>query len=97
MATTQNFDFDKAAALRTQLKNKIEVIDQSLDDIQNTVNGVREWWTGGSEEGFIKNFTKTKEKIRKGLQEWLKDYENLMKEVEKEKAKADDELKKALS
>ena len=93
---TQAFDFGRASDLRNQIKNKINDIDTTLNQISTTVESCREWWKGGSEEGFIKNFDSTKKKIRKGLNDWLNDYEKLMKEVEKAKRESDSALNKAL-
>ncbi|MCL2664644.1 MAG: hypothetical protein FWE82_03450 [Defluviitaleaceae bacterium] len=92
----QAFDFARAAELRSQIKNKINDVDSTLNTIENTVESCRSWWTGGSEEGFIENFKNTKKKIRKGLDDWLKEYDKLMKEVEKYQSEKDAGLKKAL-
>jgi uncharacterized protein YukE len=95
-STIQTFDFGRASELRSQIKGKINDIDTTLNQIQTTVEGCREWWKGGSEEGFITNFKNTKTKIRKGLQDWLNEYEKLMKDVEKAKQDSDAALASAL-
>ena len=92
----QKFDFEQAKALQQKLKGRIETVDGMLNKMQTTVNGVRAWWKGGSEEGFIRNFETTRKQIRKGLQEWLRDYEKLTKDIATAQRKSEDDLTKAL-
>jgi len=75
------FDEGKAEELKSQLKSEIESIKNVLNSIKQKVEAVRDWWKGGSEEGFIRNFNETQKKIIKQLEEWLKSYQDLMKQT----------------
>ncbi|GHU50695.1 hypothetical protein AGMMS49975_02240 [Clostridia bacterium] len=96
-ASNQQFDFSKATELQGKLKNEISSITDTLNKTQTMVEGVREWWKGGSEEAFIKNFENTKKDVIKGLDKWLAEYQKLIKDVAKTKEEQDNALKKALS
>ena len=95
MAHNQRFDFDRAADLQTKLKGEINAITDRLNKTQNMVEGVREWWKGGSEEAFIKNFEATKREVVKGLEKWFEENRKLISEVAKVKEDQDAELRKA--
>ena len=97
MATIQHFDFGKAKELEAKLKNEINSIKETLNQTKVKVESVREWWKGGSEEGFIRNFENTKKDVEKGLERWLDSYQILIREVAMTKEEQDAALKKALS
>ncbi|MCL2048455.1 MAG: hypothetical protein FWG87_06980 [Defluviitaleaceae bacterium] len=97
MSAVQQFDFGKATELESKIKNEINAINDTLNKTQTMVETCREWWKGGSEEGFIGNFSKTKKDVSKGLQKWLDEYQKLMKDVARVKKDQDTELKKALN
>ena len=96
MAQTQRFDFDRAADLQSKLKGEISAIIDTLNKTQNMVEGVREWWKGGSEEAFIRNFEKTKKEVIRGLEKWLEENRKFIGEVAKVKEDQDTELRRAL-
>jgi uncharacterized protein YukE len=96
MATNQQFDFGKANELKGKLKNEITSITETLNKTKTMVEGVREWWKGGSEEEFIRNFDKTKKEVIKGLEKWLDEYQKLIQQVAKVKEEQDKEITKAL-
>jgi len=96
--TALKFDFDKAKALEATLVKEIDSINNTLNGIQTQkVEPVRDWWSGGSEEAFIKNFEKTKKDVSKNLQKWLEEYKKLIQDVAKVKKEQEDAVKKALS
>jgi uncharacterized protein YukE len=94
--STLQFDYDKARELETKLVKEIENIKIALDKVNKLVESCREWWKGGSEEAFIRNFMTTRKDVEKSLQRWLEDYRKLLKEVAKEKELQEKELKDAL-
>jgi uncharacterized protein YukE len=83
--------------LKSTLTKEIDSITKTLDGTKKRVAGVRSWWKGGSEEGFINNFEKTKKEVEKGLRQWLEDYQRLIDKVEQTKREQDDALKRALN
>jgi len=97
MAANQQFDFGKARELEAKLKNEINSIKETLRQTKFKVESVREWWKGGSEEGFIRNFENTKKDVEKGLERWLDSYQKLIREVAITKEEQDAALKRALS
>ena len=91
------FDFQEAKNLETKLGRELEGIKATLDNSKRSVEGVREWWKGGSEEGFIDNFESTKNEVNALLRKWLDGYKQRMQEVARIKRQQDDELRQRLS
>ena len=97
MTQNQQFDFNRAAELRSKLKSELSVVTDRLNKTQRMIEDVREWWKGGSEELFIRNFEKTKKDVVKGLEKWFEDYQKLLKEAAIIKEVQDAELRKVLN
>jgi len=91
------FDFNQAEALRKQLTSNCGEIDSTLNEIKKDVDGVTAWWSGGSEKAFIENFGKTQVEIKKGLQEWLNEYDKLLGKVQDVKRETDRNLASAIN
>ena len=97
MTQYQQFDFGRAADLRGKLRGELSSITDRLNKTQKMVEDVREWWKGGSEELFIRNFEKTKKDVVRGLEKWFEDYQKLLKEAINIKETQDSELRRMLS
>jgi len=96
--TNLEFDFGKAKELEGVFIKEVDTIKTTLDGIQTQkVEPVREWWKGGSEESFIKNFERTKKDVMKSLQKWLEEYKKLIQDVAKVKEQQEKEVQKALN
>jgi uncharacterized protein YukE len=93
----QKFDFDQAKTLESKLMGEVGKIENTLNQTSKMVAGVRSWWTGGSEEGFINNFENTKKDVVKGLSQWLEEYKALIAKVAATKTEQDAALKNALN
>jgi len=96
MAENQQFDFERSQQLRSKITAEIASLDEALNKVQTKVESVREWWRGGSEEGFIRNFLSTRRDVRRGLDRWLKDYDRLVRDVERAKQEQERALEQAL-
>ena len=90
------FDFQEAKNLEAKLDRELEGIKATLSNSKRSVEGVREWWKGGSEEGFIDNFEKTKNEVTALLQKWLDTYKERVQQVSTIKRQQDDELARQL-
>lgn len=97
MAATQKFDFGRADQLKNKLKNDVDRIGQELKSMMKDVEGVKEWWSGGSEDAFINNFKDTKDKINKSLNEVIADYQKLIDQIKTIKKDQDDDLARQLN
>jgi uncharacterized protein YukE len=97
MSNIQQFDYERARALEGELVSEIESINETLNRIQTTrVETVREWWRGGSEEAFIRNFESTKREVSRGLRQWLEEYKKIMRDVSRTKDDQEKALTRAL-
>ncbi len=85
----QKFDFNEANQLKTKLSTGIGRVEADLKQMMTMVEGVRGWWSGGSEEAFINNFRGTKDKIVKSLNECISDYQRLVDEIARVKQEND--------
>ena len=91
------FDFDKAKEFQGKLETTMEAVINELTKMETKVSRCREWWKGGSEEGFIGNFSKTKKVIDKKLKDCAKEYKKLVDEVRKNKEQEEKDMKTALN
>lgn len=92
----QKFDFNEANQLKTKLKTEINKIEADLKQMMTNVEGVRAWWSGGSEEAFIQNFRGTKDKIVKSLNECIAEYQRLIDQISKAKQDSDADIARQL-
>ncbi|MDD2234885.1 MAG: hypothetical protein PHZ11_10175 [Desulfitobacteriaceae bacterium] len=92
----QRFDFNEANRLKTQLTTEINKIESDLKHMMTMVEGVRNWWSGGSEEAFIQNFRGTKDKIEKSLNECIADYQRLIDQIARVKQESDADIARQL-
>jgi len=93
-----NIKFDEGLAkeLGTTVRGKIDELNAELERIKTTVEGCRNWWKGGSEEGFIRNFDTTKKEVSRQLQEWLNEYDKLINAAAAEKVEDEREGRRVL-
>lgn len=89
----EKFDYEQARALGNQIKKSSDDMKTTINTIQGRVDTCREWWAGegNPQESFINNFKTSSKKIEKGIEEWLSQYNELMKQVEqfqKERSKS---------
>jgi len=91
------FDFDRAKNFQGKLDTTMESVIDELNKMEKKVSRCREWWKGGSEEGFISNFSKTKKTIDKKLRDCAKEYKKLVDEVRKNKEQEEKDMKTALN
>ena len=96
-AKAKKFTVADAQALQRKLTGRIEDINGRLRSTQQKVEGVREWWKGGSEQGFIENFERTKTETETQLRKWLESYNQMMDKVIKVKQETQQELKRKLT
>ena len=96
MASIQ-FDEGRAGGLKTDLTNCIGEVNSSLDKMGNEVGNIKDWWKGGSEDGFIDNFNKTKSDIQKALNKCAEEYKQLVDKITQIKKEAEQSIKKQLS
>ena len=85
----QKFDFNEANNLKTKLEKEMSKVEADLNQMANMVEGVRSWWSGGSETAFIENFKGTKAKIVKSLNDCIADYKKLVEQIAKAKQESD--------
>ncbi|MDR1687862.1 MAG: hypothetical protein LBS21_04535 [Clostridiales bacterium] len=90
------FDFARAKEFQGKLDTTMTSVIGELTKMETKVGGCREWWKGGSEEGFIQNFSKTKKVIEKKLNECAKEYKKLVDEVKKVKEQEERDMQQAL-
>ena len=90
------FDFDSAKAFQGKLDTTMEEVISELTKMEKKVEGCREWWKGGSEDGFIKSFANTKKTIDKKLKECAREYKKLVDEVKKVKEQEERDMKAAV-
>lgn len=91
-AANQKFDFGRATELQNTLQNEISKIESDLKRMASKVEGVTEWWSGGSEQAFIGNFQTTKEQVVKSLNTWINDYKKLIADIADIKQQSDADL-----
>ena len=91
------FDFGRAAEFKGKLDSMMQTVIGELTKMETQVGSCRDWWKGGSEEGFIKNFSKTKKTIDTKLKECSKEYQKLVDEVRKVKEQEEKDMKAALN
>ena len=75
------FDEVKAGELQVQLGACIGEVNASLDSMGKEVANIKDWWKGGSEDGFIENFNGTKTDIQKALNQCAEEYKQLVSKV----------------
>ena len=92
MAANQKFDFGRAKELQNTLQNEINKIESDLKRMASKVEGVTEWWSGGSEQSFIGNFQTTKTQVVKSLNTWINDYKKLIADIADIKQQSDADL-----
>lgn len=92
----QRFDFNEANALKNKLSSEANKLEGDLKNMMQQVEGVRNWWSGGSEEAFINNFKQTKDKIVKSLNECIADYQKLVDQISKAKQESDADIARQL-
>ncbi len=97
MANLQKFDFNEANQLKSKLSSEINKVEADLKQMMTMVEGVKAWWSGGSEEAFINNFRQTKDKIVKSLNECIADYQKLVDQISKAKQEADADIARQLN
>ncbi|GGG02769.1 hypothetical protein [Paenibacillus aceti] len=91
-ANQQKFDFQQAEALKTKLQSEIGKIDADLKRMATMVEGVKSWWSGGSEEAFIANFQTTKTQVSQSLNKWIEEYKVLIGKIAEIKQQSDADL-----
>jgi len=91
------FDFDRAKDFQGKLDKTMDSVIGELNKMETKVGKCREWWKGGSEEGFIANFSKTKKVIDKKLRDCAKEYKKLVDEVRKNKEQEEKDMKTELN
>ncbi|MDR1687863.1 MAG: hypothetical protein LBS21_04540 [Clostridiales bacterium] len=96
MATIQ-FDEGRADGLKADLGSCIGEVNASLDKMGSEVSNIKDWWKGGSEDGFIENFNKTKSEIQKALNECAAEYQKLVDKIKQIKQEAEKSIKAQLS
>lgn len=92
----QRFDFDQATQLKVKLNAEADKLETELNQMMSQVEGVKEWWSGGSEIAFINNFKSTKEKIVKSLNECIDNYNKLVDQIAKAKRDSDADIARQL-
>lgn len=92
MAVQQKFDFGQADALKSKLKSEISKIESDLKNMAKQVEGVKSWWSGGSEDAFIGNFNTTKDQVVKSLNIWVEDYQKLIESIKQNKIESEQYL-----
>ena len=93
----QKFDFNEANQLKSKLSSEINKVESDLKQMMTMVEGVKAWWSGGSEDAFIQNFRQTKDKIVKSLNECIADYQKLVDQISKAKQEADADIARQLN
>jgi uncharacterized protein YukE len=93
----QKFDESEANALKTKLNNEFNQVKHELENMTKTVEDVRSWWSGGSEEAFITHFKNTKKKVNKALTDCTEMYEKLVNEIVKAKQEQENSLKNSIN
>ena len=96
MASIQ-FDEGSADALKADLGKCIGEVNSSLDKMGNEVSNIKAWWKGGSEDGFIDNFNKTKKDIQTALNQCAEEYKQLVEKIKNIKKEAEMNIKKQLA
>lgn len=97
MSSNQKFDFGRADQLKNKLQNDVDRIGEELKSMMKDVEGVKEWWSGGSEDAFIRNFRDTKDKINKSLNDVIADYKKLIEQIKNIKKDQDADLANQLN
>ena len=90
------FDEGSADALKTDLAKSIGEISSSMDKMGREVAGIKSWWKGGSEDGFIDNFNKTKADIQKALNQCAEEYRQLVEKIKGIKRESEMNIKRQL-
>ncbi len=93
----QKFDFNEANQLKSRLTTEINKVEADLKNMMTMVEGVRAWWSGGSEEAFIQNFKGTKDKIEKALNECISEYQRLIDQIARVKQESDADIARQLN
>ena len=96
MASIQS-DENMADGLKVELGACIGEVNSSLDKMGNEVGKIKDWWKGGSEDGFISNFNKTKTDIQKALNQCADEYKQLVEKIKNIKKESEQNIKKQLS
>jgi len=96
MASIQ-FDENRADILKTELGACVGEVNASLDKMGGEVDNIKDWWKGGSEDGFIDNFTKTKSDIQKALNQCADEYKQLVEKIKNIKKESEQNMKRQLS
>jgi uncharacterized protein YukE len=96
MGNQLEFDFASSDAFRGQLETSMQTVRDRLQTMEREVEKVREWWKGGSEEGFIRNFSTTRRKIDRKLNEVQREYQRLVTQVRRIKEQEERDMRAAL-
>ena len=96
MASIQ-FDEGMADKLKGDLGACIGEVNASLDKMGNDVANIKDWWKGGSEDGFIENFNSTKKEIQTALTKCADEYKQLVEKIKNIKKEAELSIKRQLS
>lgn len=96
MASNQRFDFNQANNFKSQLEQEGSKIEADLTRMVSKVEGIRAWWSGGSEEAFIENFKQTKTKIVTSLNEVIGNYKTLVDSISTAKSDSDADIARQL-
>lgn len=95
-AGVQRFDFAEAERLKNTLKQEAQRLEADLRQLMGKVEGVRSWWSGGSEEAFIDHFRRTKDQIVASLNQVIEDYSVLIQKIADAKQQSDASLAQQL-
>lgn len=94
--TSQKFDFNEANQLKTRLSSEVSKLESDLKNMMRMVEGVRSWWSGGSEEAFIQNFRGTRDRIVKSLNDCMSEYQRLIDQISRAKQESDADIARQL-
>jgi len=95
MASIQ-FDENMADILKADLGVCVGEVNASLDKMGGEVKNIKDWWKGGSEDGFIDNFNKTKSDIQKALNQCAEEYKQLVEKIKNIKKESEQNMKSRL-
>ena len=95
MASIQ-FDVGMADVLKVDLNNCIGEVNASLDKMGAEVANIKDWWKGGSEDGYIEKFNKRKVDIQRILNQCADDYKQLVEKIKSVKQESEMSIKRYL-